>query len=438
MTTRYRIEHLAGEGGFGKVHKAFDTTLERNVAIKTLDPLFSSGLSEADKQRFRREARVLANLSHPSIPAIYDIQSDEAVGEFRIIFEWIDGQSVTEQLRERGIAALDQTKAWFSDICSALTHAHSKNIIHRDIKPANLVLATSARACYVVDFGIALTSDEATRLTGSTGIGTPGYMAPEQERAGTVTAAADIYALGIVLYECLAGRRPQVGGYQPLNSINEAIPPAVDELVQSCIREDPTRRPQSAADFFIKFERALQPHANFSEVLSSGSLHEVQIAIQNMTPKSYAQLPRGQQLNVLSRLKDLTRVDEPRLRNAVASVLSDLVRVISLCRDKDIEFVIENAVFYGYDKTFGESWFGNERVRVALNEVAIDCRDSAHAVIARVVLEHFRDSSLDERGRWYFHDLRILLQNLLANPDCTESDAEELAQLLDTVNEVSH
>jgi serine/threonine-protein kinase len=157
MDQRYRVEQAAvGEGGYGRIDKAFDTTLERPVAIKTLDPLFKTALTDADIERFRREARSLAQLSHPSIPAIYDVQFSPETSEFRIIFEWVDGRNLREHLQERGVLDLNDARQNFALICSALTHAHTKGIIHRDIKPANVIFSEAAGTCYLVDFGIAL------------------------------------------------------------------------------------------------------------------------------------------------------------------------------------------------------------------------------------------------------------------------------------------
>jgi serine/threonine protein kinase len=127
MDSRYEIvEASAGEGGFGRVDRAFDTTLERPVAIKTLDPLFKTSPSNDDIERFRREAKSLAQLSHPSIPAIYDVQFSPGTNEFRIIFEWIEGNTLRHHLQDRGVMTLSEARELFSTMCSALDHAHQK------------------------------------------------------------------------------------------------------------------------------------------------------------------------------------------------------------------------------------------------------------------------------------------------------------------------
>jgi len=209
------IDFAAGEGGFGRIDKAKDVRLERNVAIKILDPLFKESLSPQDTERFLREAKTLASLSHPHIPAIYDMVFPENNGEFKLIFEWIEGFTVRQFIDTKGVMSLEQVSKWFGNICSALEHAHHKDIIHRDIKPSNLIITTNLEACYLVDFGISLRQSDLERLTPSRyPVGTPGYMSPEQLRGEELDASNDIYSLAIVLYECLSGQLPRMGEYQ--------------------------------------------------------------------------------------------------------------------------------------------------------------------------------------------------------------------------------
>lgn len=432
------IQADAGEGGFGRVHRARDNELERDVAIKVLDPIFKLEPSPADKERFRREAKTLARLSHPNVPAIYDVIIDEARGDFRIIFEWIEGTTLSQHLRERGVLSLEQAGRWFANVCSALEHAHSKGIVHRDIKPSNIIIVGSADACVLVDFGISFKSDELTRLTSSPGIGTPGYMSPEQEHGGDLTPASDVYGLSILLYECLCGTRPSVGGYRPLASINESIPPAIDALVQAGLRDDPTARIATPSDFLSRLSKALEPHASFTATLTSGSLYEIQVALGAMTPAAFGRLPVGQRLAIMSRIRDLVRVNDPRLQNAVASLLSVLVRVGHGSRILDYAYIVQHALVYGFERKYSDVWTGNAMVRDALNDVAPVVEPEMHHAVCETLLPYLDDQRLHDKERWYFHDIRILLQNLLANGSCRDDDAEQLAARLDEVNRLSH
>jgi serine/threonine protein kinase len=439
MDARYKIvEAAAGEGGFGRVDKAIDNELEREVAIKTLDPLFSAEPSAKDIERFRREAKALARLSHPNIPAIYDVQFSEGSSEFRIVFEWIEGQTLREHLQSSGVLSLEDARQLFSRICSALAHAHSHNIIHRDIKPSNIILTPDLLSSYLVDFGISLRKDDLSSLTGGSPVGTPGYMSPEQERGEELTSATDIFSLGIVLYECLAGARPSVGGYRPLSIVNESIPPSVDALIQEALREEPERRPAAANAFSERLAKSLRPHGDFTTTLAEGSLHEIQLALNAMDPVSFSALPAGQRVLLVTRLTDLTSVDEERLRPAVASLLAELVRLAHETKPDSYTIIIKNTFEYGYEKQYGEAWWGNGPARQALNSVALHSGRVAQSLIADEVLGRVGGAGFSEKQGWYFHDLRILLQNLLTNPACPDDKAEPLGKALSMVNEISH
>ncbi len=439
MNPRYKIvEAAAGEGGFGRVDRAIDNELEREVAIKTLDPLFSAEPSAKDIERFRREAKALARLSHPNIPAIYDVQFSEDSREFRIVFEWIEGQTLREHLQTNGVLSLENARQLFSRICSALSHAHDHDIIHRDLKPSNIILSPDLLSSYLVDFGIALRKDDLSSLTGGSPIGTAGYMSPEQEHGEELTSATDIFSLGIVLYECLAGSRPSVGGYRPLSIVNESIPPSVDTLIQEALRDEPQRRPATANAFSERLTESLRPHGDFKTTLAEGSLHEIQLALNAMDSASFSALPAGQRVLLITRLMDLISVDEERLRPAVTSLLAELVRLAHEMKPETYAIIVKNTFEYGYEKQYGEAWWGNWPARQALNSVALHCDRDAQSLIADEVLGRVGGAGFSEKQRWYFHDLRILLQNLLTNPACPDEKAEPLGKALSTVNEISH
>lgn len=442
MNTRYQIvETSTGEGGFGRIDKALDTVLERYVALKILEPLFKESPSSADKERFKREAKTLASLSHPYIPAIYEVQfpENDHDEEFKLIFEWIEGKTVRQFLDEKGVMSLEQVKKWFAHICWALDHAHHIGIIHRDIKPSNLIITTNMQACYLVDFGISLRQSDWQRLTPSSyPMGTPGYMSPEQQRGETLDTSSDIYSLAIVLYECLSGKLPSMGEYNALNTLNEAIPPAIDELILACLREEQMRRVTNAANFFQELTNALQPHASFSEILSRGSLYEIQAALSQIDSQRYAALPLGQRLLMMGRIKDLIEIDQFTLRSAVASLLSELVRVGYRTREKDYAYVIEQSLDYGYEKQSNGTWIGHSQIRETLNQVAIECHELAHRIITEKLLFFLGNlETIEAKDKGYYHDLKILLQNLLANVHCADEYAEQLSEYFDKVSQLN-
>ena len=151
-----------------------------------MDPVFKIKPSKNDIERFKKEAKILAQFSHPYIPAIYDVDFDSQNSRFSIIFEWIDGTNLNKYLRSNGALTIAKTQSFLKCIVSALKDAHAKGIAHRDIKPANIIITPDSTSCYLVDFGIALTSEDLLQITGSTTIGTPGYMPQSRKLVKTL------------------------------------------------------------------------------------------------------------------------------------------------------------------------------------------------------------------------------------------------------------
>ena len=179
MSTEERyevIQEAHGEGGFGCVSKSRDKILDRLVAVKQLKVL-----DEEAKERFRREAKALAKMSHPHIPAIYDVKfSDDRM---EIYFAFVEGRPLRDIIKEGAIPSMDRARRWFTQVAAALEHAHGRGIVHRDVKPENIIVSDDDANALLVDFGIALTADDVRKLTGSGYvIGTPAYMSPKQRQ----------------------------------------------------------------------------------------------------------------------------------------------------------------------------------------------------------------------------------------------------------------
>jgi serine/threonine protein kinase len=156
---RYTFEEQEiGAGGFGKVRRGRDNSLDRCIAAKSLDPILRA-FSEAEQERFRREARTLAKLSHPNIPAVYDVNFTPE--KFEIIFQFIEGQNLRAIIEGNGPTQVGLARQWFQQIASALEHAHKNGVIHRDIKPENIIITPDMQTASLVDFGIALSAEEA-------------------------------------------------------------------------------------------------------------------------------------------------------------------------------------------------------------------------------------------------------------------------------------
>jgi serine/threonine protein kinase len=429
---RYEIlDSDHGIGGFGKISKQRDTFLERLVAVKGLHKVTDEKLRE----RFTREAKTLAKMSHPNIPAIYDVKLKNE--EILIYFEFIDGINLREIIKSGKDISLKEAVTWFSQVASSIEHAASHKIVHRDIKPDNIIISKNGSA-YLVDFGIALNPDDANRITEKGyAIGTPAYMSPEQREGKELDEASDIYSLGITLYETLSGRLPVGGGYESLSDANEAIPPSIDDLIKDCLVVDKLRRLSSAKEFNKRLRSAFRTDVPLSQLLMDARLHELHAALQSMSAEEFSAKPIGQRLLIITRIKDLIRTD--KLQGPTADMIALLVRLAIEEPAEQYRPIVEAAYEWGYEKQYGERWKGNEPIRDALIDAAKSASNIAQPVLSNSLIAFLEKVGLDGKDGWYYHDLRINIQSLLANPHCSESiAAEKLASLYDQVNQISH
>ncbi|HUB35433.1 MAG TPA: protein kinase, partial [Solirubrobacteraceae bacterium] len=202
---RYRLEGRLGFGGMSTVHLAFDTRLERRVAVKLLaehladDPTFVS--------RFQREAQAAARLVHPNIVQIFDSGLDDQSGRHFIVMEYIEGFSCAEILRDDGWLEVDQAVAIVEQACAGLHYAHRHGVVHRDVKPGNLLRSRDGEV-KLADFGIAKATEQSSITQVGSVLGTAAYLAPEQARGEEAGPRADLYALGVVTYQLISGRLP--------------------------------------------------------------------------------------------------------------------------------------------------------------------------------------------------------------------------------------
>jgi serine/threonine protein kinase len=256
---QFEITECLGRGGMGVVYKARQKSLDRWVAIKILAPERVG--QEKFAERFAREAQTLARLNHPNIVGVFDY--GETGGLYYFVMEFVDGVNLRDLLREGRLEA-KQALAIVPPICDALQYAHEKGIVHRDIKPENLLLDREGRV-KIADFGIAA-------LVGTEGepAGTPPYMAPEQTARREVDHRADIYALGVVLYEMLTGERPGKEAMAPSRKVQ--IDVRLDEIVLRALEKNPERRYEQASIFKTQVETlSPSPDAATSSPASASS-----------------------------------------------------------------------------------------------------------------------------------------------------------------------
>ncbi len=292
------IEDLLGQGGMARVYRGRQENLDRQIAIKVLPPYYAA--DPAFVERFKLEARAMAQLSHPNIVIIHD--SGEESGRLYIIMEYVGGGTLKQRMAAGMV--LGEVTRIINEVASALTYAHSRGIVHRDVKPVNVLIDVTGRAV-LSDFGIAKVLQTSAVLTQSgAGVGTPEYMSPEQCRGSTlVDARADIYALGVMLYEMLTGHTPfEADNYTALahSHIYEAVPPpskrnprispAVQSVVMKALEKDPAERFQKATDMALALEQAVAAQVPLG--LSTGRFQTVELERREaVMPESL--LPKG-------------------------------------------------------------------------------------------------------------------------------------------------
>ena len=280
------IIELLGQGGMGAVYKARQPRLNRFVALKILSPEKQNDPQFAE--RFEREARALAWLTHPNIVTVYDF--GETQGIFFLLMEFVDGMSLRRLLQTRKLAS-NEALAIVPQICQALQYAHDQGIIHRDIKPENILLDKKGQV-KIADFGIAKILDQPPQDISLTGakdvVGTPYYMAPEQiEKPQTVDHRADIYSLGVVFYEMLTGELP-LGNFQP-PSQKVQIDVRLDEVVLHAMEKEPERRYQEASEV----KTAVETIASSTATTANAEMFAREILAQDYTLDIGSCLRRG-------------------------------------------------------------------------------------------------------------------------------------------------
>jgi len=241
LSGRYRLDAQIGAGGMSTVYLAFDQTLERRVAIKLMHREIASDSDQLE--RFRREARAVAQLNHPHIVGVIDAGEDE--GRPYIVFEYVEGETLKERIRRMGRLPMDEAIAYAIEIARALGCAHSHHIVHRDVKPQNVLIDAEGSA-KVTDFGIARTLDQDGLTADGRVLGTTDYVSPEQALGHDVNGQSDIYSLGVVLFEMLTGDVPFHGE----NQVSVAM-----KHVREDMPDLQTRRPQASATLASVLDR---------------------------------------------------------------------------------------------------------------------------------------------------------------------------------------
>ncbi len=262
---RYQIVRTIGEGGMANVYLAYDTILDREVAVKVLRGDLAS--DEKFVKRFQREAKAASSLNHPNIVEMYDVGEDS--GNYFIVMEYVDGKTLKSLIKKRGGLSLSETIDIMLQLTSAIACAHDSYIIHRDIKPQNVLILEDGRV-KITDFGIAVALNSAELTQTNSVMGSVHYLSPEQANGAGATIKSDIYSLGILMYECLTGNLPFKGEnaveialkhmkdkIPGLRSQNPLIPQSVENIVLRACAKNPKNRYESVTEMHNDLKTAL-------------------------------------------------------------------------------------------------------------------------------------------------------------------------------------
>src|ERR1700761_4878103 len=262
LNGRYRLEERIAAGGMSTVYRALDVTLERQVAVKLMHREVAGDSDQLE--RFRREARAVAQLSHPQIVGVIDAGEDD--GRPYIVLEYVAGETLKQRIRRHGQMPIPEAVAYAIEIARGLGAAHDHHIVHRDVKPQN-VLIDEEGAAKVTDFGIARTLEEKRLTADGAGTGTTDYVSPEQALGQDVTGQSDLYSLGVVLYEMLTGEVPFHGDNQvavAMKHVREELPDvrvlrpevsaALAAVVDTATAKHPSERYADDAEMIAELE----------------------------------------------------------------------------------------------------------------------------------------------------------------------------------------
>ena len=272
--SHYRITDKLGEGGMGVVYKATDTKLDRPVALKFLAPHLLR--DDEGRKRFEREAKAAASFDHPNICTVHEI--DEADGRTFIVMAFLEGRPLSEKIGE-GPLKLPEALSTAIQIAEGLEAAHEKGIVHRDIKPDNVMLMAGSRGLLkIMDFGLAQLAGSSKLTRGGSTLGTMSYMSPEQAEGADTDRRTDIWSLGVVLHEMVAGQLPFQGDFdqavvysilneppEPLTGVRTGVPKELERIVSKCLAKKADERYQHADELLVDLQalrRELEPQAS--------------------------------------------------------------------------------------------------------------------------------------------------------------------------------
>ena len=323
---RYRLDRRLGVGGMATVQLAFDTRLERYVAVKLLAEHLAEDSSFVS--RFKREALAAARLVHPNIVQVFDFGSDRHSSRQFIVMEFVDGHSCAELLRDRGPMPPRSAVDVLTQACRGLDYAHRNGVVHRDVKPGNLLVNTDG-VVKLADFGIAKAAEQSDITKVGSVLGTAAYLSPEQARGEPAGPVSDLYALGVVSFQLMAGRLPyeaasltdlarlQESGPPPrLDDHVRDVPPALAAAVARALERDPERRYADAAEMEDALRDGLAGIAHSEDLDATHALPAEEAT--RMLTSSTRPSPRRASCNRWTSRRAASRAARPRPHRAAS------------------------------------------------------------------------------------------------------------------------
>lgn len=352
---RYEVQEIIGVGGMSVVYKAYDNVDDRTVAVKILKEEFLN--NEEFKRRFKNESKAIALLSHENIVKVYDVNFGEKLQY--IVMEYIDGITLKEYINKQNSISWNDALFFMTQILRAVQHAHDKGIVHRDIKPQNIILLPNGNI-KVTDFGIARFSRSDTKTLTEQAIGSVHYIAPEQAKGEATDEKADIYSIGVVLYEMLAGKVPfdsenavsvalmQVqANAQKLTQINPDIPKGLEQICVHAMQKNPRDRYQTATEMLLDIEEIIKnPNTTFNYSNNNETFTETVIEPSYDVQDEYDEVIDPQE-------------DASRKRKTIAAVVISVIVLIGVIIGVVIMFTsgmntksqkLESFVGFSYDE----------------------------------------------------------------------------------------
>ena len=352
---RYEVQEIIGVGGMSVVYKAYDNVDDRTVAVKILKEEFLN--NEEFKRRFKNESKAIALLSHENIVKVYDVNFGEKLQY--IVMEYIDGITLKEYINKQNSISWNDALFFMTQILRAVQHAHDKGIVHRDIKPQNIILLPNGNI-KVTDFGIARFSRSDTKTLTEQAIGSVHYIAPEQAKGEATDEKADIYSIGVVLYEMLAGKVPfdsenavsvalmQVqANAQKLTQINPDIPKGLEQICVHAMQKNPRDRYQTATEMLLDIEEIIKnPNTTFNYSNNNETFTETVIEPSYDIQDEYDEVIDPQE-------------DASRKRKTIAAVVTSVIVLIGVIIGVVIMFTsgmntktqkLESFVGFSYDE----------------------------------------------------------------------------------------